>query len=313
MTKNLKDAFMPGRGFHLHRLLFAVALVLPLALAPSARPVINSTKDEKSVKAESRFTKLDGARIHYVNYGKGSEALVLIHGWTCNLDNWRDQMPDFAKRNRVIAIDLPGHGQSDKPQITYSMDLFARAVEAVLRDAKVKRAVLVGHSMGTPVARQFYRKYPDKTLAIVIVDGALRPFGDKAMLDRLIAGFRGPNYKEAISQMFAAMMGPNLSAEAQERIKTSFLSTPQYVLVSAMEGMADASIWGEDKINVPVLAIMAKNPFYPPNVEQSYRGIAPNMEFQMWDGVGHFIMMEKPKEFNETVLAFLDKNKLLKK
>ena len=137
MTKNLKDAFMLGPRFHLHRLLFfAVALVFALALAPSARPVINSTKDEKkSVKAESRFTKLDGARIHYVNYGKGSEALVLIHGWTCNLDNWRDQMPDFAKRNRVIAIDLPGHGQSDKPQITYSMDLFARAVEAVLRDA----------------------------------------------------------------------------------------------------------------------------------------------------------------------------------
>ena len=314
MTKNLKDVFIPGRGFHLHRLLFfAVALVFAFAMAPLGRSEVSSVKDQKNATGESRFTKLDGLRIHYVSYGKGSEALVLIHGWTCNLDNWRDQMPDFAKRNRVIAIDLPGHGQSDKPQITYSMDLFARAVDAVLRDARVKRAVLVGHSMGTPIARQFYRKYPQKTLAIVIVDGALRPFGDKALIDRLIAGFRSPNYKEAVSQMFAAMMGPNLSAEAQERIKTSFLNTPQHVLVSAMEGMADASIWGEDKINVPVLAIMARNPFYPPNMEQSYRMIAPNLEYQMWDGVGHFIMMEKPKEFNAAVLAFLDKNKLLKK
>src|SRR5437773_10508128 len=74
------------------------------------------TNDEKGETAESRFTTLDGARIHYVNYGKGSEALVLIHGWTCNIDNWRDNMPEFAKRNRVIAIDLPGHGQSDKPE-----------------------------------------------------------------------------------------------------------------------------------------------------------------------------------------------------
>lgn len=262
---------------------------------------------------ESRFTKLDGARIHYVNYGKGSEALVLIHGWTMNVDNWRDQVPDFAKRNRVIAIDLPGHGQSDKPQITYSMDLFARAIDAVMRDAKVKRAVLVGHSMGTPIARQFYRKFPDKTLAIVIVDGSLRPFGEKAMMDRMIAGLRGPNYKEAGGQMFAAMSGPNLSAEAKERITASFLSAPQQVVVSAMEGMADASIWGEDKINVPVLAIMARNPFFPPNVEESFRAIAPRMEFYMWEGVGHFIMMEKPKEFNEAVLGFLDKNKLLKK
>jgi pimeloyl-ACP methyl ester carboxylesterase len=77
--------------------------------------------------------------------------------------------------------------------------------------------------------------------------------------------------------------------------------------------MADPSIWGEDKINVPVLAIMAKTALIPPNVEESFRAIAPTMDFQMWDGVGHFIMMEKPKEFNAAVIAFLDQKKLLKK
>jgi len=314
--KNVKRA--RPRIPHLHRLLFfAVTFAFASATAPMANPLAGTstppTKDETRLTAESRWTTFDGIRVHYVNYGKGSEALVLIHGWTCNVDNWRDQMPDFARRNRVIAIDLPGHGQSDKPQINYSMDLFARALEAVLRDAKVKRAVLVGHSMGTPVARQFYRKYPEKTLAIVIVDGALQSFGNKAMMDSLIAGFRGANYKEVAGQMLTAMSGPNLSAEARERIKASFLNTPQHVVVSAMEGMADASIWGADKINVPVLAIMAKNPFYPPDLEQRYRSLAPTLDFQMWDGVGHFIMMEKPKEFNAAVVAFLDKNKLLKK
>jgi pimeloyl-ACP methyl ester carboxylesterase len=76
--------------------------------------------------------------------------------------------------------------------------------------------------------------------------------------------------------------------------------------------MADASIWGEDAINVPVLAVMAKNPFLPPNVEESFRALAPKMEFHMWNDVGHFIMMEKPKEFNEATLAFLEKNQLLR-
>ncbi|MEP6636228.1 MAG: alpha/beta fold hydrolase [Acidobacteriota bacterium] len=324
-TNNLRDklrsgcalltthALRFGKNLHLHALLsFTLLLALALAVAPSA-------KAQQSVAGESRFTKLDvgsglpKAKIHYVSYGKGNEALVLIHGWTMNVDNWRDQVPDFAKRNRVIAIDLPGHGQSDKPQITYSMDLFARAVDAVMRDAKVKRAVLVGHSMGTPIARQFYRRYPKKTIAIVVVDGALRPFGDKAMMDGFIAGFRAPTYRELVGRMFAGITGPQLPAEAQERIKASALNTPQFVLVSAMEGMADASIWGDDKINVPVLAIMAKNPFYGPNLEEFYHGLAPNLDFQMWDGVGHFIMMEKPKEFNEAVLVFLDKNQLLKK
>src|SRR5881628_916554 len=190
MTKRLRHVFL------------ALIFVFTSVTALSAR---RENSSNNSANGESRFTMLDGARIHYVNYGKGSEALVLIHGWTMNLDSWRDQVSDFAKRNRVIVIELPGHGQSDKPQVTYSMDLFARAVDAVLRDAKVKRAVLVGHSMGTPVARQFYRKYPEKTLAIVIVDGSLRPFGNKAMLDQLIANFRGPKYRDTIDQMFGMM------------------------------------------------------------------------------------------------------------
>ena len=195
-------AFLSGRIARLFisaALVFAFAIALPFFI--SARGSRKPSDTKSTTTSESRFTRLDGVRIHYVNYGKGDEALVLIHGWTCNLDNWRDQFADFAKRNRVIAMDLPGHGQSDKPQVTYSMDYFARAVDAVMRDAKVKRAVLVGHSMGTPVARQFYRKYPGKTLAIVIVDGSLRPFGDKALMDRLLAGFRGPNYRDAVGQM----------------------------------------------------------------------------------------------------------------
>lgn len=295
---------------------WSLLLVLILAVAFLCAPAANAQKPSASDR-KSHYAKLngglDGTRIHYQSYGTGREALVFIHGWTCNLDYWRDQVPDFAKRNRVIAIDLPGHGQSDKPQVAYSMELFARAVDAVMRDAGVKRAVLVGHSMGTPIARQFYRKYPQKTLAIVIVDGALRPFGDKKLMEGLIAGFRGPNYKDVGKQMFAGMAGPNLSAEIQARIQASFLNTPQHVIVSAMEGMADDSIWGQDKIQVPVLAIMAKTPFWPADTEQFYRSMAPNLDFQMWDGVGHFLMMEKPKQLNDAVLAFLDKNSLLKK
>jgi pimeloyl-ACP methyl ester carboxylesterase len=295
-------------------------LVLTLAFALVDAPRVtgqqpsnsDGSKGSEGSELKSRYAKLDGARIRYLNFGKGDEALVLIHGWGSNMDFWRDQVPDLAKRNRVIVVDLPGHGQSDKPQVTYNMDFFARAIDAVLRDAKVKRAVLVGHSMGTPIARQFYRKYPKKTLGIVIVDGALRPFGDKKMMEGFIAGLRSPNYRDIGRGMFASMAGPNLSAELQERIQSSFLNTPQHVLVTAMEGMADESIWGADKISVPVLAVQARSPFWPPDTEQFYRGLAPNLDFQMWEGVGHFLHMEKPKQFNDAVIAFLDKNGLLK-
>ena len=260
---------------------------------------------------ESKYAKLDGARVHYKSYGKGRNALVLVHGWTCNLNNWDHQVADLSKRSRVIALDLPGHGQSDKPQIAYTMDLFAQAIDAVMRDAKVERAVIAGHSMGTPVARQFYRKYPQKTLAIIIVDGGLRPFGTKEMREGFLAMFRSPAYKQSGQQMLAQMAG-KLPAAEQERINTSFANTPQHVLVSAMESMNEESLYGPDKINVPVFAVLAKAPFWPPDTEEFLRGLAPDLELQWWEGVGHFLMMEKPKQFNDAVIAFLNKKNLLK-
>jgi pimeloyl-ACP methyl ester carboxylesterase len=160
------------------------------------------------------------------------------------------------------------------------------------------------------VARQFYRKYPQKTLAIVIVDGGLRPFGTKEQREQFMAPLRGPNYKDAGAQMFAAMTA-TLSAADKERVKTSAWSTPQHVLVSAMEAMAEESLYGTDKINVPVLAILAKSPFWPPDTEQFFRSLAPDLEYQMWDGVSHFLFLDKPKEFNAAVIAFIDKKKLL--
>src|SRR5687768_16466512 len=302
-------------SFHATRRVQIEWLLMPVLIFCVAFVSATTAKAQKSSASEgkSHYTKLDGTRIHYKSYGKGREALFLIHGWTCNLDFWRDQIPDLSKRNRVVAIDLPGHGQSDKPQLAYSMDLFACAVDAVMRDAHVERAVLVGHSMGTPIARQFYRKYPQKTLAIVNVDGPFSPF-DKNMIGGLLAGVRGPSCKEVGKQAFGAMAGRNVSPELKERIRSAFLNPPQHVVVRAMEGMADESIWGQDKINVPVLAIMARaTVFWPPDTEQIFRSIAPNLDFQMWDGVGHFLMMEKPRQFNDAVLAFLDKNSLMKK
>ena len=273
--------------------------------------VVAASTSAAAFDGESKYAKLDGARIHYKSYGKGRDALVLIHGWGGNIDSWRDQIPELAKRNRVMALDLPGHGESDKPEISYSMDLFANAIDAVMRDAKVERAVVMGHSMGTPIARQFYRKYPQKTLGLVIVDGGLRPFGTKEMRDQFLAMFRGPNYKEAVAQMFSQMM-PRLPPADQERVKTSFSNTPQHVLVSAMESMTQESLYGPDKISVPVLAILAKSPFWQPDTEEFLHSLAPDLELQWFQGVDHFLMMEKSKEFNEAVIAFLNKKALLK-
>jgi len=265
----------------------------------------------QAAKPESKWAKMDGNKIHYYDIGnsKAKNALVFIHGWTCSVEFWKDNYNAFPNY-RVIALDLPGHGQSDKPKVNYSMEYFAQSVDAVMKKAGVKKAVLVGHSMGTPIAREFYRMHPDQTLGIVIVDGALRTFFPKAVADQFIGQLKA-NYKEN-SAKFVDGMATAIKDEALRKfVRETMLSAPDYVSISAMEGMADEKIWKEDKINVPVLALMAHSPFWPPDVKDIFASIAPNIDFQMWDGVSHFLHMEKPREFNEQVSAFIVKNKLL--
>lgn len=261
-----------------------------------------------------RYADLDGMRVHYVDHGRGREALIFVHGWSCDLGFWDANVQAFTGRSRVIAVDLPGHGRSDKPQIAYSMDLFARAVDAVMRDAGVRKATLIGHSMGTPVIRQFYRKYPSKTRALVIVDGALRPFGTREQMEPFIARFRSPDYRKAIEDFINFLAQSSKDKNQLEKIKASMTATPQHVVVGAMEAQYDPAIWkDQDRIGVPTLAIMAANPAWNADYEKFVRELVPGIDYQVWSGVTHFLMMDEPGKFNEAVLGFLARNRLIRK
>ena len=274
------------------------------------------TNDAKETKPEDRFAKLENIRVHYQNYGKGKEALVFVHGWTCDLNFWKANVSAFTGHTRVIAVDLPGHGQSDKPQTTYSMDLFARAINAVMEDGKVERATLVGHSMGTPVIHQFYRKYPAKTRALVVVDGGLKSMGTVESMKQFLDPFRGPKYKEHAEQMVSYLTGTMKDKTTQAEVKAVMLSAPQHVMIGAFEGMLDPAIWpappNQDKIKVPTLALMAASPNWNADYEKYVRELVPDIDYQVWPGVSHFLMMDEPQKFNEAVTAFLTKNNLMK-
>ena len=265
----------------------------------------------RSAEVESHFAKFGDIKIHYLNRGTGDQALVFVHGWTCNADFWAPQMKDFGSLH-LIAVDLAGHGKSDKPHVPYTMDYLARSIEAVLTDANVKRAVLVGHSMGTPVIRQFYRVFPDRTGGLVIVDGALRMQFSEEDKNKFIAPLKA-DYKTVAPNVVEGILGPLKDPNMRTEIKTAMLSTPDYVAISAMDSMFDAKLYSTDPIKVPVLAVLAKSPFWGPDTETFYRSLAPNLEFVMWDGVSHFLMMEKPQEFDQVVQSYLTKNKLLLK
>jgi pimeloyl-ACP methyl ester carboxylesterase len=245
--------------------------------------------------------------------GSGKTALVFVHGWTADLTAWQFQVPAFDGKVRMLLIDLPGHGQSDKPKIDYTMDLFARSINVVLKDAGVDEAVLIGHSMGTPVVRQFYRLFPKKTLALVAVDGSLRPFTTKPdEVEQFVSRFSGPDFKESVDKFIESMFTEQTAPEIRKALKATLPTAPQYVAVSAMRGMFDPAVWKDDPITVPLQAIMAKSRFWSADYEAHVRKLAPQVDYRVMDGVGHFLLLEKPEAFNEILTDFLRKQGVLK-
>jgi pimeloyl-ACP methyl ester carboxylesterase len=255
----------------------------------------------------------DGARVHYESYGKGKDAVVFIHGWTCDLTFWRGQAPVYEKR-RSLLIDLPGHGQSDKPDVPYTQERFARAIEAVMRDAGVERAALVGHSMGGPVGITFLRLFPAKAQALVLVDAFVpqAPKDDaererqKTQVDNFLQTWRGPKYKEAAEKMIASMFSDKTTPAMREEIRAKMTSAPQHVMVSAFEGMfaMQAPKPGET-YSLPVMAVVVQTPGRA-GYEAQLRTVFPNLrKYEGWEGSGHFLMMESPDRFNRALEDFL--------
>jgi len=250
---------------------------------------------------------VDGLKINSASAGSGRTTLVFVHGWTCDLTSWAAQVPALAKKYRVLTLDLPGHGKSESPKDgKFSMDLFARAVEAVRAEAGTDKIVLVGHSMGAPVIRQYARLYPQHVTALVAVDGPLD-------MRQFPANFKppsltGPEGLKAREGMIRGMFTPQTPADVQQKVLAMMLKAPEATAIGAMGSMADPSLRKADVTPMPALAVWAGTNQQMPKIEEARQSL-PKFEQTKVEGTGHFVMMEKPEEFNRLLIEFVDKQK----
>jgi pimeloyl-ACP methyl ester carboxylesterase len=265
---------------------------------------------------QSHFTTVGAHRIHYTSIGKGSRTFVYVHGWCCHLGFWHEQISLLANQARLILIDLPGHGQSDKPEVNYSMEFFAEAVLAVLRDAEVDKATFIGHSMGAAVLCRVYHRAPEKFAGLVSVDGLLcRLLNPPAETRALLGAFASAQYLEH-AKKFIADFFPIPGTEAlRDRVTAEMLATPQPVLLSAMAAMIDPEQpdWILQKVDAPVLVINARSAWWNGNYEKYVHSLSSRTDYRLMDNVGHFLMLEKPDEFNAVLLEMLRKFDLIAK
>ena len=260
-------------------------------------------------RAKERFANLDGHRIYYRSFGSGKSAMIFLSGWGCDTSLWRNQVPALVPYSRVLLVDLPGHGRSDKPDIPYTLDLFARAVYAVLEHARVQKAAVVGHSMGGMVAYEFARRWPEKTIALIWVDGT---FTIPVDVDQQITGlrkraedFRSPDYQEKVRKFIDQLYVPQTPTAVRDEVTRSILATPQHVLVGCLEGLADRRLYEpHPPLDLPAFAIFSSF-WNPERFIDIFKKSLPRLQYQVLTGVGHYPMLEKPDLVNAALTRFV--------
>ncbi len=181
-----------------------------------------------------------GIDIYYTDQGKGN-AVVFLHGFLENSSMWNAFIPELIKKNRVVCVDLLGHGKTGCLGYVHSMELMASVVEAVIKHLKIRRFTCVGHSMGGYVALAFAEKNPDHLKGLILLNSTSRADSKEkqAHRNRAIMAVK-QNHKTFIRMAIANLFRPKnrkIFAEQIKIIKNEALKTPLQGIVAALEGM----------------------------------------------------------------------------
>lgn len=281
------------RGFGRRAILFAAAMVF-----------ITSCSTKAPFGQSRCVESFDGEMISYNVYGSGDVTLLLVHGWSCDSRYWREQIPYFAKKYKVVTVDLAGHGHSGQNRKIYSVESFGQDVNAVMEDIDARKVILIGHSFGGEITAEAARLAPKKVIGIIGVDTLhnVEESFSKEEASKLIGidGFK-KDFKASVKGFVEQMLSKDIKPELKEWIIDDMSSAPPSVAISALEEYT-GTIADKKMINVfkevkaPVICINAD--LWPTNIEANRRYMQ-SFDVAIMKGVGHFPMLERPDEFNK--------------
>src|SRR3954453_10272930 len=250
----------------------------------------------------------DGTALFYED-AKGREPpILLVHGWCCDPTYLGPQLEHFARRgHRVAAVDLRGHGQSDKRHQRYTMQVFADDLAWLCDQLNLVRPVVVGHSMGGIIAFDLAARNPALPSAIVMLDAAVvLPSAARAAMSGFLKELQDPNYRAALRAYVAnTLFIPTDDPDRKTRILDGMSSAPQHVLASAFEGLRDYDpAEAAGGLSVPGLYI-ASDEAQPRADMTRLHALAPQILDGKTVGSGHFCQLEVPEQVNAMIDRFL--------
>jgi pimeloyl-ACP methyl ester carboxylesterase len=250
----------------------------------------------------------DGVKISFTRRGEGETALVFIHGWMCDSTFWQAQVDVFANEFTVVAVDLAGHGESGLDRNDWTISSLGFDVQAVVEAADLERVILIGHSMGGPVALCAAQSMPQKVIGVVGIDTLADaefnwdPDRFKQILERDRQDFVGT------CGVFVKMMFTDQSElSLVESVTAKMCDAPPEVAIALLEDTSTYNMKAAfEAVQVPVRCINADR--FPTRVEIN-RKYSDDYDAIVMKEVGHFPMMETPAEFNRQLQTVLDELK----
>lgn len=236
-------------------------------------------------------------------YPKGTLPVIFLHDVGGRLEHWNHQLAALGPMRHGVALDLPGHGQSDRPESRgYQVDTLAESVAAVADGLRLRRFVLVGHGLGAAVAVEYAARHPDRVAGLLLVD----PAGDQSripapQLEQLRQGLKEDAQDEL--RWYYRQYLTLSSAAVSERVLGDLQDTSAEALSGATISSLDYNpLPGLERYVGPVLSVVSELN----NLPHSLHNLLPELPVERLEGAGHWLMLDRPTELNALIASFLE-------
>ena len=255
-----------------------------------------------------RYITVNGWKVRYVDLGAGERCALLLHGLGGSIESWRNNLAQLSRYSRVIALDLPGFGLSDKHEAHYTAEFYADFIADFLKTVKIEKAGLIGHSMGGLVALTTALRHPEVIEKLVVVDVA----GLDAFTAELIRDSMGGWWdRESLRRFYERYIGRVDEEMLELRLRMYESMEARKAYLSALRAL-ESPIPLEQfaKISQPTLIIWGEEDRLT-KLETGLRlsHLIKGSTLIVIKGAGHSPHAEKPEEFNRIVLKFLEQDK----
>lgn len=269
------------------------------------------------------YVQVGTVKARYWAVGSNGTPVLFLHGFGASVQIWRSALETLAQRHRVLAVDLPGFGRSDKPNAPYTLEYMAAFVRDFLDAIAVPRVTLVGHSFGGAVALRFALDFPKRLEKLGLMEPAalarraspllllmtlpgvgellsLPSRAGTAMLFRLATHNRGAVSDAVVDEAYQLARLPGA--------QRCFLRTLRVAghLFGQRREFFGPILARLSEITVPTLVLWGRQDRIVPDASMTTRAI-PDVHIEVWDGCGHLPWIEHTQRFNALLLDFFAK------